>query len=63
MIKNSVRKKEKRQRALQRKREAAEWLSGLVDVHVVAADGTERILEGEEAIAAIIRHWEAEEKK
>ena len=63
MIKNSIRRKEKRQREQEQKREAAKWLSGLVDVHAVAADGTERILEGEEAIQAIIRHWEADEGK
>jgi len=61
MIKNSVRKKQKRQEELQRKRERARWLLGLMDFVVVDADGTHRIVEGEEAVEAILRQWERDE--
>ena len=61
MIKNSVRKKQKRREEQERKREAAKWLAGLLETVAVAEDGTQRILEGDEAVDAIVRYWEAEE--
>ena len=61
MIKNSQRQKQKRQEEDQRKREAARWLAGLVQIVAIDADGDQRGLEGEEAMDAIIRQWEAEE--
>jgi len=54
MIKNSQRRKEKEKQ----KREAAKWLTGLVEIVAVAQDGTQRILAGDEAVEAIIRQWE-----
>jgi hypothetical protein len=45
----------------EQKLKAARWLAGLMDVVVVGPDGTPRQLEGEEAVAAIIRQWDAEE--
>ena len=61
MIKNSQRKKQKRQEELQRKREHARWLAGLVEIVTVAEDGTQRVLVGDEAVEAIIQQWEADE--
>jgi hypothetical protein len=49
-----------RQEQDERKREAANWLAGLAGIVAVSADGTERVLEGEEAVQAIIRQWENE---
>jgi hypothetical protein len=43
----------------ERKREAAKWLAGLTQI--VAQDGTQRVLEGNEAVEAIIRQWEADD--
>ena len=57
MIKNSQRRKEKEEQ----KREAAKWLTGLVEIVAVAQDGTQRILEGDEAVEAIIRQWEEDQ--
>jgi hypothetical protein len=57
LIKNSQRRKEKQQR----QREAAKWLTRLVEIVADAQDGTQRILEGDEAVEAIIRQWEADE--
>ena len=57
MIKNSQRRKEKEKQ----KREAAKWLTGLVEIVAVAQDGTQRILEGDEAVEAIIRQWEEDQ--
>ena len=56
MIPNSQRRKQKREREREQKRAAAEWLAGMTTVHAVAPDGTERILRGEEAVEAVIRH-------
>jgi hypothetical protein len=61
MIKNSERKKQKRKEEQQRKREAARWLAGLLEIVAVAEDGTQRVLEGDEAMDAIVRYWEADE--
>lgn len=61
MIKNSERKKQKRREEQQRKQEAARHLAGLMEIVAVAADGTQRVLEGDEAVDAIIRQWEADE--
>jgi hypothetical protein len=61
MIKNSERKKQKREEELERKRERARWLAGLCDIVAVAEDGTQRVLVGDEAVEAIIRQWEADE--
>lgn len=63
MIKNSERKKQSRKEEQQRKLEAARWLAGFVDAHGVAADGTERILEGDGVVVAILRQWEADAAK
>ena len=61
MIKNSQRQKQKRQEEQGQKLKAAKWLAGLIDVVAVAEDGTPRVLEDDEAVAAIIRYWDAEE--
>jgi hypothetical protein len=61
MIKNSQRKKEKRAEELKRKREYAKWLAGFLEIVAVAGDGTQRVLEGDEAVEAIIRQWERDE--
>jgi hypothetical protein len=63
MIKNSERKKQRRKEEQQRKLEAARWLAGLVGADAVAEDGTERILEGDEVVVAILRQWEADAAK
>jgi hypothetical protein len=60
MIKNSEREKQKSQEKQWQTRHAARWLSNFVDIVAVAADGTQRVLEGEEAVDAIIRQWEEE---
>jgi len=60
MIKNSERKKQKRKEELERKREGAKWLAGLVEIVAVAEDGTQRVLVGDEAVDAIVRQWEAD---
>lgn len=62
MIKNSVRKKQKLQEKREKMREAARFFAALTQIVVVADDGTERILKGNEAVEAIIRQWEAEER-
>jgi hypothetical protein len=61
MIKNSVRRKQKRREEQERKREAATWLAGLTEIVAVADDGTQRILTGDEAVEAILRYWEGDE--
>ena len=61
MIKNSQRQKQKRQEEQEQKRKAARWLAGLVQVVAVDTQGRQRFLEGDEAVDAIIRQWEAEE--
>jgi hypothetical protein len=61
MIKNSERKKQKRQEKQQQKWEAARWLAGLVEIVAVDGDGVQRALEGDEAVDAIIWQWEADE--
>jgi len=43
----------------QRKREASEWLAGLVEI--VAGNGTRRALTGDEAAEAVLRQWKADE--
>lgn len=43
-------------------REAARVFAGLTQIVVIADDGSERILEVDEAVEAIVRQWEAEEK-
>ena len=62
MIKNSVRKKQKLQEKRERMRQAARFFAGLTQIVAVADDGTQRILKGDEAVEAIIRQWEADEK-
>jgi hypothetical protein len=62
MIKNGERQKQRRKEEEERKREAAEWLAGLTGIVAVSADGTERVLEGDEAVEAIVRQWEADEE-
>jgi hypothetical protein len=57
LIKNSQRRKEKEKQ----KREAAKWLTGLVEIVAVAQDGTQRRLAGDEAVEAIIRQWEEDQ--
>jgi len=61
MIKNSQRQKQKRQEEQEQKLRAARWLAGLVQVVAVNAEGNQRFLEGDEAVDAIIRQWDAEE--
>ena len=61
MIKNSQRKKQKRKEEEERKRRTAKWLANFIDAVDVSADGTERVLEGDEAVEAIVRQWEADE--
>ena len=61
MLKNSQRQKQKRQEEQQRKRDAARWLANLVQIVAVDAQGNQRFLEGDEAVEAIIRQWDAEE--
>jgi hypothetical protein len=61
MIKNSIRKKEKRAEELKRKRERAKWLASVLEIVVVAGDGTQRVVEGDEAVEAILRQWERDE--
>ena len=46
---------------LERKREAAKWLAGLVETVAVAEDGTRRTLTDDEAVEVIVRQWEADE--
>ena len=62
MIKNSELKKQKRKEEEERKHRAAKWLANFIDAVAVSADGTERVLEGDEAAKAIVRQWEAEEE-
>jgi hypothetical protein len=62
MIKNSERQKQKRKEEEERKRRAAKWLANFIDAVAVSADGTERVLEGDEAAEAILRQWEREEE-
>ena len=61
MIKNSQRQKQKRKEEEERKRRAAKWLANFIDAVAVSADGTEHVLEGDEAVEAILRQWEADE--
>jgi len=61
MIKNSQRQKQKRQEKREQRLRAARWLAGLVQVVAVDAEGNQRFLEGDEAVDAIIRQWDAEE--
>jgi hypothetical protein len=43
------------------KRQAANWLAGLVENVAVTEDGAQRVLTCDEAAEAILRQWEAEE--
>ena len=61
LIKNS--QNQKRQEEEEQKLKAARWLAGLVQIVAVAADGTQRFLEGDEAVEAIIRQWDVEEAR
>ena len=61
MIKNSERQKQRGKEEEERKRRAAKWLAKFIDAVAVSADGTERVLEGDEAVEAIVRQWEADE--
>jgi hypothetical protein len=63
MIRNSQRQNQKRQEEHQRKREAARWLAGLIEVVAVAEDGTHRFVDGDEAVEAIVRYWDKEEAR
>ena len=42
----------------ERRREKARWIAGLIDVVALAADGTRRTVEGDEAVEAILREWD-----
>lgn len=42
----------------EQKRESAKWLAGLVQITTISADGTERVLEGDETVQAILRQWD-----
>lgn len=44
-------------------RETAKFFAGLTEIVAVAEDGTQRVLEGDEAVEAIIRQWEADERE
>jgi hypothetical protein len=61
MIKNSIRKKEKRKEKQEKMRAAAKFFAGITEIVAVAGDGTQRVLEGDEAVEAIIRQWERDE--
>ena len=58
MIKNTERQKQKRKQEEERRREKARWIAGLIDVVALAADGTRRTVEGDEAVEAILREWD-----
>jgi hypothetical protein len=58
MIKNTERQKQRRKEEEERRREKARWIVGLIDVTALAADGTRRTVEGDEAAAAILREWD-----
>jgi hypothetical protein len=58
MLKNTQRQKQKRKQEEERRRERARWIAGLIDVVALAADGTRRTVEGDEAAAAILREWD-----
>jgi hypothetical protein len=49
-----------RQEEQEQKLKAARWLARLTEVFAVDSDGTHRVLEGDEAVDAIVRQWEAE---
>lgn len=58
MLKHSERQKQKRKEEEEQKRRAAKWLADFIDAVAVSADGTERVLEGDEAVEAILREWD-----
>ena len=58
MIKNTERQKQRRKEEEERRQEKARRVAGLIDVTAVAADGTRRTVEGDEAVEAILREWD-----